>query len=71
MWVIVAISLGVGGDTPKLKIVPGQEYRTEAECRQATQFHGSFDSNGGNLAFSVCVPKGSVQIGREAESEKL
>jgi hypothetical protein len=71
MWVIVAISLGVGGDTPKLKIIPGQEYRTEAECRQATQFRGSFDESGGKLAFSICVPKGSVQIGRDGESEKL
>jgi hypothetical protein len=65
MWVIVAVSLGLG-DTPKLAIVPGPEFKTEAECVQATRVKGHFDSDkgGGALEFSFCVPKDSVQIGK-------
>jgi hypothetical protein len=65
MWVIVAVSLGFS-DTPKLSIVPGPEFKTEAECVQATRVKGHFDSEngGGGLQFSFCVPKDSVQIGK-------
>jgi hypothetical protein len=69
MWVIVAVSLAVSGDMPKLKIIPGPEYQTEAECTKAAHFRASFDSDGGSLKFAVCMPKDSVQIGR-AESDK-
>ena len=69
MWVIVAVSLALSGDTPKLKIIPGPEYQTEAECVKAVHFRASFDSEGGDVAFSVCMPKDSVQIGR-AETDK-
>jgi hypothetical protein len=68
MWVIVAVSLGLS-DNPKLKIVPGPEFQTEAECEKAAHFHASFDSQGGGFEFTVCMPKDSVQIGR-AESDK-
>jgi hypothetical protein len=71
MWVIVAVSLALSGDTPKLKIIPGPEYQSEAECNKAAKFHASFDSQGGGVEFSVCMPKDSVQIGREeAAAEK-
>ena len=71
MWVIVAVTLGLSGDTPKLKIIPGPEYQTEAECTKATHFRASFDSEGGGVEFAVCMPKDSVQIGRgEASAEK-
>jgi hypothetical protein len=65
MWVIVAVSLGFS-DTPKLSVVPGPEFKTEAECVKATRVKGRFDSEkgGGGLEFSFCVPKGSVQIGQ-------
>jgi hypothetical protein len=65
MWVIVAVSLGLG-DTLKLAIVPGPEFKTEAECVHATRVKGHFDSDkgGGALEFSFCVPKDSVQIGK-------
>ena len=69
MWVIVAVSLAVSGDMPKLKIIPGQEYQTEAECTKAAHFRASFDSDGGGLDFAVCVRKDQVQIGR-SESDK-
>jgi hypothetical protein len=67
MWVIVAVSLGLSGDAPKLKIIPGPEYQTEAECTKAAHFHASFDSQGGGVEFSVCMPKDQVQIGRADE----
>jgi hypothetical protein len=67
MWVIVAVSLGLS-DTPKLSIVPGPEFKSEAECVKATRVKGRFDSEkaGGGLEFSLCVPKDSVQIGAPA-----
>lgn len=70
MWVIVAMSLSLGG-APKLTVLPGPEFQTEAECVQATRVQGHFDSEkgGGNLDFSFCVPKGSLQIGPNAEKE--
>jgi len=63
MWVIVAMSLTLA-DGPKFSVIPGAEYPTEAECVKATQFHADFQQDHGNLQFSVCVPKDSVQIGR-------
>jgi hypothetical protein len=63
MWVIVAMSLAFG-DGPKLTVVPGPEYQTEADCVRATHVHGDFDSRHGGVQFSFCVPKDSVQIGR-------
>ena len=69
MWVIVAVTLAVSGDMPKLTIIPGQEFQTEAECTKAAHFKASFDSGGGGVEFAVCMPKDSVQIGR-AEPEK-
>jgi hypothetical protein len=62
MWVIVAVSLTVG-DAPKLTIVPGAEFQSESECVRATRVHADFDSQGGGLHFTVCLPKDSVQIG--------
>jgi hypothetical protein len=65
MWVIVAVTLGFSGE-PKLAIVPGPEFPTEAECVKATRVRGNFDSERveqSKLAFSFCVPKDSVQIG--------
>ncbi len=64
MWVIVAVNLAFG-DAPKLTLVPGPEFQTEADCVRATRVKGRFDSEagGGGLEFSFCVPKGSVQIG--------
>jgi len=69
MWVIVAVSLGLSGDAPKLKIIPGAEFQTEAECVKASHFRASFDADGGGLDFAVCMPKDRVQIGR-ADSDK-
>jgi hypothetical protein len=69
MWVIVAVSLALSGDTPKLKVIPGPEYKTEAECIKASHFRASFDHDGGGLDFAVCMPKDSVQIGR-ADTDK-
>ena len=72
MWVIVAVTLAFSGE-PKLAIVPGAEFPTEAACVKATHVRGSFDSDHaeqGKLAFSFCVPKGSVQIGPAAEPDK-
>ena len=71
MWVIVAVTLGFSGD-PKLAIVPGPEYETEAECVKATHVRGNFDSDhaeNSKLAFSFCVPKDSVQIGPPSEKK--
>ena len=71
MWVIVAVTLGFGGG-PKLAIVPGPEFPTEAACVKATHVRGNFDSDHadqGKLSFSVCVPKGSVQIGPGAGTD--
>src|SRR5262249_51925214 len=64
MWIIVAVALGFGGQ-PKLAIVPGPEFPTEAACVKATHVRGNFDSehaDQGRFSFSFCVPKGSVQI---------
>lgn len=72
MWVIVAVTLAFGGE-PKLAIVPGPEFPTEAACVKATHVRGNFDSehaDQGKLAFSVCVPKDSVQIGPGAGADK-
>jgi hypothetical protein len=74
MWVIVAVTLSFGGE-PKLSVVPGPEFPTEAACVKATHVRGNFDSEHADqsrLAFSFCVPKDSVQIGPPsgAESEK-
>jgi hypothetical protein len=66
MWVIVAVTLGLSG-TPKLTLLPGPEFPTEADCVKATRVHANYDSQdaqGGSIAFSFCVPKGSVQIGQ-------
>jgi hypothetical protein len=65
MWVIVAVSLGFS-DTPKLSVIPGHEFKTEAECVKATRVKGRYDSDagGGAVEFSFCVPKDSVQIGK-------
>jgi len=70
MWVIVAVSLGFS-DTPKLSVVPGPEFQSEAECVKATRVKGRFDSEkgGGGLEFSFCVPKDSVQIGKPTSPE--
>jgi len=69
MWVIVVFSLAVSGDAPKLKILPGQEFATEAECVKAAHVHASLDSQGGGVEFTVCMPKDSIQIGR-TDSDK-
>jgi hypothetical protein len=62
MWVIVAVTLGLTG-LPKLSVIPGPEYQTEAECVQATHVRANFDAERRDIAFSVCMPKGSVQLG--------
>jgi hypothetical protein len=64
MWVIVAMNLAVLGDAPKLTVLPGPEFQSEAECVRAVRVHGGFDSQGAGLEFSFCVPKGSLQIGQ-------
>jgi hypothetical protein len=74
MWVIVAVTLGFSGE-PKLSIIPGPEFPTEAACVKETRVRANFDSDHadqGKLAFSFCVPKDSVQIGAPsgAGSEK-
>jgi hypothetical protein len=71
MWVIVAVTLGFGAE-PKLAIVPGAEFPTEAACVRATHVRGNFDSEHADqskLAFSFCVPKDSVQIGVRPETD--
>ena len=68
MWVIVAMTIGFGGQ-PQLTVVPGPEFPTEQACVQATHVHGNFDSDHvdrSRIAFSFCVPKGSVRIGATA-----
>jgi hypothetical protein len=67
MWVIVAVTLGFA-DTPKLAVVSGREFQTKAECLKAVHVKGNFDAQGGNLDFSICVPKDSVQIGQGPSS---
>ncbi len=62
MWVIVAVSLGLTGE-PKLTVLEGPQYQTEAECVRATQVRANFDSDRKDIAFSFCMPKESVQIG--------
>jgi len=69
MWVIVAFSLAVSGDSPKLKILPGKEFATEAECTKAMHARASFDSEGGGVEFTICMPKDSIEIGR-ADADK-
>jgi hypothetical protein len=71
MWVIVAVTLAFSGE-PKLSIVPGSEFPTEAACVQATHVRANFDSehaDQGRLGFSFCVPKDSVQIGPGGKTE--
>jgi hypothetical protein len=71
MWVIVAMTIGFGGQ-PKLTVVRGPEFPTEHACVQATQVHGNFDSDhveSSRIAFSFCVPKDSVQIGAAASGD--
>ncbi len=71
MWVIVAVTLAFSGE-PKLAIVPGPEYPTEAACVKATRVHGNFDSDhaeNSKFAFSFCVRKDSVQIGPPSSAE--
>ncbi len=71
MWVIVAVTLAFSGE-PKLAVVPGSEFATEADCVKATHVRGNFDSDHadqGKLAFSFCVPKDSVQIGAGSRSD--
>jgi len=71
MWVIVAVTLGFSGE-PKLAIVSGPEFPTEAACVKATHVRGSFDSEHAeksSLAFSFCMPKDSVQIGARSGAQ--
>ncbi len=63
MWVIVAVNLAFG-DRPKLTVLPGPEFQTKAECLDATELHADFNQQKGGIAFSVCLPKDSVQFGR-------
>lgn len=65
MWVIVAVTLGLTAE-PKLAVVPGAEYPTEAECVRATSVHANLDSDKRDVAFSFCVRKDTVQIGPPA-----
>ena len=67
MWVIVAVTLSFGGTT-KMTVVQGREYDTKDECLQDVRVRGNFDSQaGGGLDFSICVPKGSVQLGQNPD----
>jgi hypothetical protein len=71
MWVIVAVTMSFSGE-PKLSVLPGPEYPTEAACVKATRVHGNFDSEhveGSKFGFSFCVPKDSVQIGARAPTD--
>jgi|GEM_PF-5830001 len=63
MWVIVGMSLAFG-DTPKVTVMPGPEYKTKSDCIRAAHVHADFNSEQGGVRFSFCVPKDSVQIGR-------
>ena len=65
MWVIVAVTLGLTGE-PKLTVLQGAEYQTEAECVNATHVSANFDSDRKDIAFSFCMRKDSVQIGPPA-----
>jgi hypothetical protein len=69
MWVMVMVSLALF-DSPKLTVVPGAEFATEADCVQASHVRLNFDSEkgGGGAQFSICVPKDSVQIGKLPEN---
>jgi hypothetical protein len=67
MWVIVAVTLGLTGE-PKLTVVSGAEYQTEADCVRATKVHADFDADHREVAFSFCMRKDSVQIGPPAAS---
>jgi hypothetical protein len=70
MWVIVAMTIGLGSD-PRLAIVPGAEFSSKADCVRATHVRGNIDSDhaeNSKIAFSFCVPKGSVQIGASASA---
>jgi hypothetical protein len=69
MWVIVAVTLSFTGE-PKLAIIPGPEYQTEADCVSATHVRANFDSDRRDVSFSVCMPKDSVQIGPAAVQKK-
>ena len=65
MWIIVAMTIGLGGD-PRLTVVPGPEFHTEADCVRATHVRGNVDTDHAEhskIAFSFCVPKGSVKVG--------
>ncbi len=68
MWVIVALVLTVGG-SPKVTLIPGPEFATEADCVRATGMKGGFDRNGGGIGFSFCVPKGSFEVAPSAAAE--
>jgi hypothetical protein len=71
MWVIVAVTLAFSGE-PRLAIVPGSEFPTEAACVKATRVRANFDSehaDQGKLAFSFCVRKDTVQIGPAAGAD--
>ena len=65
MWVIVAMNLAFS-DGPKLSVVPGPEFKSEAECIRAVKVRGGLDSQGGGVEFSVCVPKDSIRIGPQS-----
>ena len=68
MWVIVAMTIGLGGD-PRLTAVPGAEFPTKDACVRATHVDANVNSDHAEhnkIAFSFCVPKGSVQIGAAA-----
>ena len=62
MWVIVAMSLAFG-NSPKVTVMPGPEYKTKSDCIRAAHVHADFNSEEGGVQFSFCVPKDSVQIG--------
>jgi hypothetical protein len=65
MWVIVAVTLGLTSE-PKLTVVSGAEYQTEADCVHATHVRANFDSDRRDIAFSFCMRKDQVQIGPPA-----
>jgi hypothetical protein len=63
MWVIVAVNLAFG-DMPKLTVLPGPEFQTKAQCIDASRVRADLNGQKGSIEFSMCVPKGSVQIGQ-------
>ena len=68
MWVIVAMTIGLGGD-PRLTVVPGRDFPTKSACVSATHVRANIDSDhaeNSKVAFSFCVPKDSVRIGSAA-----